>query len=110
MCRVARGACSDAWLIYLVDRLADAFLASEFSAISAATVLFAIKNSGWFDSCGLIDAEFSAAQSRRDHVRRKSEGLAAVYLAVNYAFNEVWEVVPLKEISRIFVFGRTLLL
>lgn len=37
-------------------------------------------------------------------------GVAALYLAINYAFSEVWEVVPLKEITVGFLFSAGTLL
>ncbi len=104
-----------AWLIYLVDRLADAFSLQTNSPRSARQQFCLLHKKLWLGLIpvvGLIDAAIILLSLNRDVITSGAclGGVAALYLAVNYAFNEVWEVVPLKEITVGFLFSAGTLL
>ena len=112
----ARGALFlTAWLIYLVDRIADA-LSLQANAPRSARQQFCLRHKklwlGLIPVVGLIDAATILPRLNRDVITSGAclGGVAALYLAVNYAFNEVWEVVPLKEITVGFLFSAGTLL
>lgn len=104
-----------AWLIYLVDRLADA-LSLQANSPRSARQQFCLRHKrlwlGLIPVVGLIDAAIILPCLNRDVITSGAclGGVAALYLAVNYAFNEVWEVVPLKEITVGFLFSAGTLL
>ncbi len=104
-----------AWLIYLVDRLADA-LSLQANSPRSARQHFCLRHKklwlGLIPVVGSIDAEIILLRLNRDVITSRAclGGVAALYLAVNYAFNEVWEVVPLKEITVGFLFSAGTLL
>jgi hypothetical protein len=107
----ARGALFlTAWLIYLLDRLADA-LSLQANSPRSARQHFCLRHKtlwlGLIPVVGLIDAEIILLRLNRDVITSGAflGGVAALYLAVNYAFNKVWEVVPLKEITVGFLFS-----
>ena len=112
----ARGALFlTAWLIYLLDRLADA-LSLQANCPRSARQHFCLRHKklwlGLIPVVGSIDAEIILLRLNRDVITSRAclGGVAALYLAVNYAFNEVWEVVPLKEITVGFLFSAGTLL
>jgi hypothetical protein len=112
----ARGALFlTAWLIYLVDRLADA-LSLQANSPRSARQQFCLRHKklwlGLIPVVGLIDAAIILPRLNRDVITSGAclGGVAALYLAVNYAFNEVWKVVPLKEITVGFLFSAGTLL
>jgi len=104
-----------AWLIYLVDRLADAFSLQANSPRSARQQ-FCLRHKklwlGLISAVGLVDAAIVLLRLNRDVLISGSclSGIAAVYLAVNHAFSEVWEIIPLKEITIGFLFSAGTLL
>ncbi len=67
---------------------------------------------GLIPAVGLIDAAIILMRLNRDVITSGAclGGIAALYLAVNYAFSEVWEVIPLKEITVGFLFSAGTLL
>jgi hypothetical protein len=99
-----------AWLIYLVDRLADA-LSLQANSPRSARQQFCLRHKklwlGLVPVVGLIDAAIILPRLNCDVITSGAclGGVAGLYLAVNYAFNEVWEVVPLKEITVGFLFS-----
>jgi hypothetical protein len=112
----ARGALFlTAWLIYLVDRLADA-LSLQANSPRSARQDFCLRHRelwlGLIPAVGLIDAAIILLRLNRDVITSGASlgGIAALYLAVNYAFSEVWEVIPLKEITVGFLFSAGTLL
>jgi hypothetical protein len=104
-----------AWLIYLVDRLADA-LSLQANSSRSARQQFCLRHKklwlGLISAVGLIDAAIILLRLNRNIITSGAclGAVAALYLAVNYAFNEVWEVVPLKEITVGFLFSAGTLL
>ena len=104
-----------AWLIYLVDRLADA-ISLEANSPRSLRQEFCLRNKklwlGLIPAVGLIDAAIILLRLNRDVITSGAclGGVAALYLAVNYAFSEVWEVIPLKEITVGFLFSAGTLL
>jgi hypothetical protein len=107
----ARGALFlTAWLIYLVDRLADA-LSLQANSPRSARQQFCLRHKklwlGLISVVGLIDGAIILLRLNRDVITSGAclGGVAALYLALNYAFNEVWEVIPLKEITVGFLFS-----
>jgi hypothetical protein len=104
-----------AWLIYLVDRLADA-LSLQANSPRSARQQFCLRHKklwlGLISAVGLIDAAIILLRLNRNIITSGAclGAVAALYLAVNYAFNEVWEVVPLKEITVGFLFSAGTLL
>lgn len=112
----ARGALFlTAWLIYLVDRLADA-LSLHANSPRSARQQFCLRHKKLclvlIPIVGLIDAAIILLRLNHDVITSGAclGGVAALYLAVNYAFSEVWEVVPLKEITVGFLFSAGTLL
>jgi len=112
----ARGALFlTSWLIYLVDRLADA-LSLEANSPRSARQRFCLRHKKvWLSLIlvvGLIDAAIILLRLNREVIMSGTclGGVAALYLAINYAFSEVWEVVPLKEITVGFLFSAGTLL
>ena len=112
----ARGALFlTAWLIYLVDRLADA-VSLQADAPRSVRQQFCLRHKklwlGLIPAGGLVDAAIVLLHLNRDVLISGVclSGIAAVYLAVNYAFSEVWEIIPLKEISVGFLFSAGTLL
>ena len=112
----ARGALFlTAWLIYLVDRLADA-LSLQADSPRSVRQQFCLRHKklwlGLIPAVGLIDAAIVLLHLNRDVLISGVclSGIAAVYLAVNYAFSEVWEIIPLKEITVGFLFSAGTLL
>jgi hypothetical protein len=61
---------------------------------------------------GFVDGAIVILRLNRDVLISGSclSGIAAVYLAVNHAFSEVWEIIPLKEITIGFLFSAGTLL
>jgi hypothetical protein len=104
-----------AWLIYLVDRLADA-LSLQVNSPRSARQQFCLRHKklwlGLIPVVGMIDAAIIFLHLNRDVITSGAclGGVAALYLAVNYAFSEVWEVIPLKEITVGFLFSAGTLL
>jgi hypothetical protein len=104
-----------AWLIYLVDRLADA-LSLQANYPRSVRQDFCLHHKklwlGLIPAIGLVDAAIVLLRLNRDVLISGAclSGIAAVYLAVNYAFSEVWEVIPLKEITVGFLFSAGTLL
>ncbi len=104
-----------AWLIYLVDRLADA-LSLQVNSPRSARQQFCLRHKklwlGLIPVVGMIDAAIIFLHLNRDVLTSGAclSGVAALYLAVNYAFSEVWEVIPLKEITVGFLFSAGTLL
>ena len=104
-----------AWLIYLVDRLADA-LSLQANSPRSARQQFCLRHKklwlGLMAVVGLVDAAIVLLRLNRDILISGSclSGIAAVYLAVNHAFSEVWEIIPLKEITIGFLFSAGTLL
>lgn len=104
-----------AWLIYLVDRLADA-LSLQANSPRSARQQFCLRHKklwlGLIAVVGLVDAAIVLLRLNRDVLISGSclSGIAAVYLAVNHAFSEVWEIIPLKEITIGFLFSAGTLL
>jgi hypothetical protein len=104
-----------AWLIYLVDRLADA-LSLQANSPRSARQQFCLRHKklwlGLISAVGLIDLAIILLRLNRNIITSGAclGAVAALYLAVNYAFNEVWEVVPLKEITVGFLFSAGTLL
>lgn len=92
-----------AWLIYLADRVGDSFTIPKGAPMSlrqraavAHRPLFAVL-------LAISIAVVLAASTRLDH-RALLAGtvvavLAAIYLAVNHFFGEMWRVFPLKEFA-----------
>jgi hypothetical protein len=112
----ARGALFlTAWLIYLVDRLADA-LSLQANSPRSVRQQFCLRHKRlWLNlipAVGLVDAAIVLLRLNRDVLVSGAclSALAAVYLAANYAFSEVWEVIPLKEITVGFLFSAGTLL
>ena len=112
----ARGALFlTAWLIYLVDRFADA-LSLQTDSPRSLRQQFCLRYKklwlGLIPVVGLIDAVIVLLRLNRDVLISGLclSGIAAVYLAVNYAFSEVWEIIPLKEITVGFLFSAGTLL
>ena len=104
-----------AWLIYLVDRLADALSLQTDSPRSVRQQFCLHYKKLWLGlipAIGLIDAVIVLLRLNRDVLISGLclSGIAAVYLAVNYAFSEVWEIIPLKEITVGFLFSAGTLL
>jgi hypothetical protein len=91
-------------LIYLVDRLADA-LPLQTDSPRSVRQQFCLRHKklwlGLIPAVGLVDAAIVLLRLNRDVLISGAclSGIAAVYLAVNYAFSEVWEIIPLKEIA-----------
>ena len=112
----ARGALFlTAWLIYLVDRLADALSLQADSPRSTRQQFCLRHKKLWLcliPAVGLVDAAIVLLHLNRDVLISGVcvSGIAAVYLAVNYAFSEVWEIIPLKEITVGFLFSAGTLL
>jgi hypothetical protein len=107
----ARGALFlTAWLIYLVDRLGDA-LSLQVNYPRSVRQQFCLRHKklwlGLIPAVGLVDAAIVLLRLNRDVLVSGVclSGIAAVYLAVNYAFSEVWEIIPLKEITVGFLFS-----
>jgi hypothetical protein len=104
-----------AWLIYLVDRLADA-LSLQANYPRSVRQEFCLQHKklwlGLIAAVGLVDAAIVLLRLNREVVVSGTclSGIAAVYLAVNYAFSDVWEVIPLKEITVGFLFSAGTLL
>lgn len=104
-----------AWLIYLVDRLADA-LSLQSNSPRSARQQFCLRHKklwlGLIAVVGLVDATIVLLRLNRDILISGSclSGIAVVYLAVNHAFSEVWEIIPLKEITIGFLFSAGTLL
>lgn len=104
-----------AWLIYLVDRLADA-LSLQANSPRSARQQFCLRHKelwlGLIAVVGLVDAAIVLLRLNRDVLISGSclSGIAVVYLAVNHAFSEVWEIIPLKEITIGFLFSAGTLL
>jgi hypothetical protein len=102
-------------LIYLVDRLADV-LALQANSPRSARQQFCLRHKklwlGLIAVVGLVDAAIVLLRLNRDVLISGSclSGIAAVYLAVNHAFSEVWEIIPLKEITIGFLFSAGTLL
>jgi hypothetical protein len=112
----ARGALFlTAWLIYLVDRLGDA-LSLQANYPRSVRQQFCLRHKkfwlGLISVVGLVDAAIVLLRLNRDVLVSGAclSGIAAVYLAVNYAFSEVWEIIPLKEITVGFLFSAGTLL
>ena len=112
----ARGALFlTAWLIYLVDRLADA-LSLQANSPRSARQQFCLRHKklwlGLISVVGLVDAAIVLLHLNRDVLISGSclSGIAAGYLVVNHAFSEVWEIIPLKEITVGFLFSAGTLL
>jgi hypothetical protein len=102
-------------LIYLVDRLADA-ISLQANSPKSARQQFCLRHKklwlGLIAVVGLVDAAIVLLRLNRDVLISGSclSGIAAVYLAVNHAFSEVWEIIPLKEITIGFLFSAGTLL
>ncbi len=101
----ARGALFlTAWLIYLIDRLGDA---RSLKADSEPSVRqqFCLQHQrlwiGLIFATALLDAIIVISRLDRDLLLPGAclNGIALVYLAINYAFGQLWEILPLKEIS-----------
>ena len=112
----ARGALFlTAWLIYLVDRFADA-LSLQANSPRSVRQQFCLRHKklwlGLITAVGLVDTAIVLLHLNRDVLISGVclSGIAAVYLAVNYAFSEVWEIIPLKEITVGFLFSAGTLL
>ena len=112
----ARGALFlTAWLIYLVDRLADA-LSLQANFPRSVRQQFCLRHKklwlGLIPALGLVDAAIVLLHLNRDVLISGVcvSGIAAAYLAVNYGFSEVWEIIPLKEITVGFLFSAGTLL
>ena len=104
-----------AWLIYLIDRLADALSLQADSPRSVRQQFCLCHKKFWLaliPAVAMIDAAIVLLHLNRDVLMPGIclSGIAAVYLAVNYAFNEVWEIIPLKEITIGFLFSAGTLL
>ena len=104
-----------AWLIYLIDRLADV-LSLKSDSPRSVRQQFCLRHKklwlGLIPAVGLIDATTVLLHLNRDVLMSGIclSGVAAVYLAVNYACSEVWEIIPLKEITVGFLFSAGTLL
>ena len=104
-----------AWLIYLVDRFADA-LSLQTNFPRSARQQFCLRHKklwlGLIAVVGLVDAAIVLLRLNSDVLISGLclSGIAAVYLAINHAFSEVWEIIPLKEITIGFLFSAGTLL
>jgi hypothetical protein len=104
-----------AWLIYLVDRLGDALSLQANSPRSVRQEFCLLHKKLWLGliaTVGLIDAAMILLHLDR-HVITSGAflgGVAALYLAVNYSFSQLWEIIPLKEITVGFLFSAGTLL
>ena len=107
----ARGALFlTAWLIYLIDRLADSLSLPDGSARSLRHD-FCLRHTKLWIGFALTIAVLDAIIVfwRLDHdvflFGALLGGGALVYLTLNHAFNRLWEIVPLKEIAIGFLFA-----
>jgi hypothetical protein len=104
-----------AWIIYLIDRFADAVSLTSNVLKTARQKFCADHRTAWLALIGLT-ALFDAIIVfwRLDHetfVRGIFLGaIAACYLAINHVFSKVWETIPLKEIVIGFLFAAGTLL
>jgi hypothetical protein len=93
-----------AWLIYLVDRLADV-LSLQANSPRSARQEFCLRHKtlwlGLILLVGLSDTAIVLLCLNRDIITYGAilGGIAALYLVINYAFSEAWEIIPLKEIA-----------
>jgi hypothetical protein len=104
-----------AWLIYLIDRLADSISLPSGSAKTAREAFCLRHKNVWL---GLILAiaplDTAFVFWRIDHevfVLGMCLGVVAIiYLTINFAFSKLWAAIPLKEIAVGFLFAAGTLL
>lgn len=99
-----------AWLIYLIDRLADALSLQADSPKSLRQQFCSRHTRLWMGLTPVIatlDAIIVLSRLDRDLLLSGAclGGIAFVYLALNYAFSQLWETIPLKEITVGFLFA-----
>lgn len=104
-----------AWLIYLIDRLADSLSPHTASERSLRQEFCSHHTKPWIAltlTIAVLDA--IVVFSRLDHsllfFGAFLGGGAFVYLTLNYAFSRLWKAVPLKEIVIGFLFAAGTLL
>ncbi len=99
-----------AWWIYLVDRLADS-LAAAPSVKLTARAAFCLRHRRVFAFVlalvGLGDALLVITALDRPLIKAGVVlgGIALVYLFVNFRYDRLWKVMPLKELSVGFLFA-----
>lgn len=92
-----------AWLIYLVDRVADSLRVSPLAPRSARQS-FAQRNRRLLSGAIILSAAVDVIAIRElDHATLAGGALigaiSLLYLAVNYFFSSLWRILPLKEIA-----------
>ena len=93
-----------AWLIYLIDRLVDSLSLSLDSAKSLREQFCLHHTKLWLGliaAIAILDAGIVLLGLDRTLLLPGAclGGVAFVYLTVNYAFNQLWEIIPLKEVT-----------
>src|SRR5947207_6720630 len=92
------------WLIYLIDRLADSLSLRADSAKSLRQQ-FCLRHAklwmGLIPVIAMLDAIIVFSHLDSDLLLSGAcvGGIAFVYLMLNYAFSQLWETIPLKEIT-----------
>jgi hypothetical protein len=104
-----------AWLIYLIDRLVDSLSLPPDSARSLREQFCLHHTKLWLGliaAIAILDAGIVLLSLDRTLLLPGAclGGVAFVYLTVNYAFNELWEIIPLKEVTIGFLFAAGTLL
>jgi hypothetical protein len=106
-----------AWLIYLIDRLADSLSLQADSPKSLRQQFCSRHTRLWMGLILLIATlDGIIVLSRLDHdlllYGACLSGVAFVYLMLNYAFSQLWETIPLKEmtVGLLFAAGALLVL
>ncbi len=99
-----------AWLIYLIDRLADSVSLKPSSEKSVRQEFCLRHTSIWVGLIlviALLDAAIVLAQLDRRLILWGAflGGAAFLYLALNYALNRFWKTIPIKEIVIGFLFA-----
>jgi hypothetical protein len=104
-----------AWLIYLIDRLADS-LSLQADSPKSLRQQFCSRHTrlwmGLIPVLATLDAIIVLSRLDRDLLLSGAflGGAAFVYLTLNYAFSQLWETIPLKEITVGFLFAAGTLL
>lgn len=104
-----------AWLIYLIDRLADSISLSTGVAKSARQEFCARHKRLWVALIAIVflfDVEivFWRIEHPTLVLGIVLGAIAAGYLAINFAFSKLWQAIPVKELIVGFLFaGGTLL-
>ena len=104
-----------AWVIYLVDRLADSIsLPADVPRSARQEFCCRYKNIwvGLIALGGLLDAGIIFTRVRRETFLPGIflGAIAAAYLAVNHVFSKLWQSIPLKEVIVGFLFAAGTLL